>query len=99
MKRLIPLAGLMLSACATIGTDFDPVAVEAIPMGTPQAQVIAQLGAPTARTRLADGSTHLLWSYGRGTAFGGSTGKAVMLQFDSAGRYTGIVSSSQTTVR
>lgn len=99
MRAFAVGALLVLAGCATVGQDIDFAAVEAIPVGTTQADVVARLGQPTARTRLADGTMQLLWSYGSSKFLGSTVGKATVLGFDKDGRYTGVVTTSQSNVR
>lgn len=89
---------LLVSGCASVGTNFDPAAVQSLQPGMTEAQVIQVLGSPNSRTRLADGSEMLGWTYGHAVAFGSASGKAAILRFGPDGRYVGIMSSTETRV-
>lgn len=96
MRQLLCCLAFLTAGCATVGTNFDVASVQSIQPGTSEAQVIAMLGRPNVRTRLTDGSEMLVWSYGHAAAFGSATGKSAALEFDPAGRYIGVVSTSET---
>lgn len=101
MKRriLAAVVPVLLAGCATAGNDFSLTTVESLNAGMSQSEVIALLGQPTGRTRLADGSSQLIWSHAKANAFGSARSKAVVLRFDTDGKYTGEMSSNQTDVR
>jgi hypothetical protein len=98
MRIAIAFAAILLSGCVSVGTNYDPAVAISLPVGIPEAEVIRQLGQPNNITVLADGTRNLLWMHSTGNAFGHGAARAIILHFDQQGRYTGMVSSTQTEV-
>lgn len=98
MKSLVMCVALLLSACVSVGTNYDPAVAMSLPIGMSEAEVIQRLGQPNNITVLADGTRNLLWLHSTGNALGQARAKSVILHFDAQGRYTGVVSSTQTRV-
>jgi hypothetical protein len=98
MRVAVLIAAALLGGCVSVGTNYDPAVAMTLPVGTPQAEVIRRLGQPNNITMLADGSRNLLWMHSTGNALGQGRARAVILHFDREGRYTGMVSSTQTRV-
>jgi hypothetical protein len=98
MKRVLLAAALALAGCVSAGTNYDPAAVSTLTLGMTEAQVIQRLGQPNNVTVLADGTRNLLWMHSTGNALGQGRARAVILRFDQQGRYTGMVSSTQTRI-
>lgn len=98
MRWKIALTALALSGCVSMGTNYDPAVAQSLPIGMSEAEVIQRLGQPNNITVTADGTRQLLWMYSTGTALGTGKARSVILKFDSNGRYTGMVSSTQTRI-
>ena len=98
MRIALLLAAVALSSCVSMGTNYDPAVAQSLPVGVSEAEVIQRLGQPNNVTILQDGSRQLLWLHSRGTAFGTAKARSVILRFDPQGRYTGMVSSTQTQI-
>jgi hypothetical protein len=98
MRIAILIAATALSGCVSVGTNYDPAVAMSLPIGTSEAQVVRQLGQPNNITVLADGTRNLLWMHSTGNALGQGRSRAVILHFDAHGRYTGMVSSTQTKI-
>jgi hypothetical protein len=99
-SRFIPaVAAVLLSGCATIGTNYDPAIIDSFEPGMSKAQIITQLGRPMTVASLPDGRQQLMWVYSRGTMFGTARGQSVMLMFDKQGSYIGVVSQAETNIR
>ncbi|MBL0947597.1 hypothetical protein [Brevundimonas sp.] len=105
MKRLatvlsaLTLSTVALGGCVSMGTDYDPTAVDQIVPGTPMAEVIARLGQPNNRMTLANGQTQLLWMHSTGTAWGTGEARSVALLFDAQGKFVRVVMTNQTDMR
>lgn len=65
MKKVILLAAILLiSACATVGNQFDMSKIDQIKIGqTTQQEVVTLLGQPLSISRSGDGHTFLGYSY------------------------------------
>src|SRR5688500_15313373 len=98
MRKILLLAAALLMGCASAGTNYDPAVVQTLSVGMPEAEVVRRLGQPNNITILPDGTRQLLWMHATGNALGQGRSKAVILRFDQQGRYTGLVSSSQTRI-
>ena len=98
MRLLLLLATVIVSGCVSVGTNYDPAVAMSLQVGTPEAEVIRRLGQPNNVTVLADGTRQLLWMHSSGNALGQGRSRAVVLRFDAQGRYTGMVSSTQTQI-
>jgi hypothetical protein len=89
---------LLLAGCVSMGPNYDPAMVDTLVPGTPKSEVIARLGRPTSTARLGDGRQQLMWVHSRGS-LGRAEARAVTLIFDAEGRYIGLVSQSETSIR
>jgi hypothetical protein len=98
MRIALLLMAALLSGCVSAGTNYDPAVAMSLSIGTPEAEVIRRLGQPNNVTILPDGSRQLLWMHSSGNALGQGRSRAVILRFDQQGRYTGMVSSTQTQI-
>lgn len=87
------------TGCVSMGPDYDVAAVDQLKPGMAKAEVIAQLGRPTSTVRLPDGREQLMWVHSRGTMLGTAKARSVMLMFDAAGTYSGMVSQAETDLR
>jgi hypothetical protein len=94
----ISLAALafVLSACASVGTDFNDANLNKLKPGvTSEAEAIRLLGAgPTSRTYQADGSYMAAWQHVSATFLGVTDNKLVYLMFDKNQIYTRLVSAT-----
>jgi hypothetical protein len=95
---MIGIAALALSGCVSMGTNYDPVVAQSLPIGTSETEAIQRLGQPNNVTVLADGTRNLMWLHSTGNALGQAKARSVILHFDREGRYTGMVSSNQTQI-
>ncbi|MEG3089182.1 hypothetical protein [Sphingomonas sp. PB4P5] len=93
------VAGALLTACVSMGPDYDPAAVEQLRPGMDKATVIAQLGRPTSVASLPDGKQQLMWIHSRGDMLGRGQARSVMLMFGADGKYIGLVSQAETNLR
>jgi hypothetical protein len=98
MKIEVFLAAVLLSGCVSVGTNYDPTVAMSLPVGMSEAEVIQRMGQPNNVTVLADGTRNLLWQHSTGNALGQGRARSVILHFDEQGRYTGVVSSTQTQI-
>jgi hypothetical protein len=98
MKIEVFLAAVLLSGCVSVGTNYDPTVAMSLPVGMSEAEVIQRMGQPNNVTVLADGTRNLLWLHSTGNALGQGRARSVILHFDEQGRYTGVVSSTQTQI-
>lgn len=96
MRISILLAAALLGGCVSMGTNYDPVVAQNLPVGTSEAEAIQRLGQPNNITVLTDGTRNLMWLHSTGNALGQAKARSVILHFDQQGRYTGMVSSTQT---
>lgn len=104
MKKLATvIAALTLSAvtagCVSVGTNYDPAAVDQIAAGTPMTDVIARLGQPNSRTTLPNGQTQLMWLHSTGTAWGTADARSAALLFDADGKFIRVITTNQTSMR
>lgn len=95
---IIVLGAALVGGCASMGTNYDATAVEAIEVGTPMSAVIARLGPPNSRTVMPYGSTLLLWMHSSATAFGSGQSRSAGLQFDAQGRFVRVIQTTQTNL-
>lgn len=87
MRKLTLLsAGLLLTACVSVGTNYDVNALEQLKPGMSRGEVVSLLGKPNTEAKLPDGKTVLGWVHSTGTAFGGASARSVSLQFDPNGK-------------
>ena len=98
MRFMIGLAVLALAGCVSMGPNYDPAVAQSLPVGTSEAEAIRLLGQPNNVTVLTDGTRNLMWLHSTGNALGQGKARSVILHFDQEGRYTGMVSSSQTRI-
>ena len=96
MRISILLAAALLGGCVSMGTNYDPVVAQNLPVGTSETEAIQRLGQPNNITVLTDGTRNLMWLHSTGNALGQAKARSVILHFDQQGRYTGMVSSTQT---
>jgi hypothetical protein len=97
MKLICPImTALALAGCVSIGTNYDEAAVDRLVKGMSRSDVVAVLGKPNNITRQGNGSSIALWMHSTGNALGQGRSRMLMLGFDADGKYTGIVSESQT---
>lgn len=90
MKRLIPLAAaLLLAGCVSMGTDYDPAAVDRLQVGMTKGEVIRMLGQPNQVIALSGGGQKLIWVHSTGSMFGANA-RSVGLPFDADGRLTDV---------
>lgn len=90
MKRGIILgAALMLTACVSMGTNFDPAAVERLRVGMTKAEVIRMLGQPNQVVANSDGTERLIWVHSTGSMFGANA-RSLGLPFGADGRLTDV---------
>jgi hypothetical protein len=99
MRLTLLLAAAALSGCVSMGTNYDPAVAQSLPVGISQSEVVQRLGEPNNITVLPDGTRNLMWLHSTGTAWGTAKARSVILRFDQQGRYTGMVSASQTQMR
>jgi len=85
LKFFAPGLLLLIAACASSGTNFDPGVASALRMGMDKAEVIAALGKPNQVLTRADSTQTLIWSHASGSVFGMKS-KAVALPFSADGK-------------
>jgi hypothetical protein len=95
---MILAAALLSGGCVSMGTNYDPIVAQNLQLGTSEAEAIQRLGQPNNVTVLADVSRNLMWLHSTGNALGQAKARSVILRFDQQGRYTGMVSSTQTQI-
>ena len=73
-RLLTPLAACLtsLSACVSMGTNYDPNRVSALHAGMTESEVIGLLGKPNAIATNANGQRVLVWMHSTGSMFGAS---------------------------
>ncbi|MEQ9845656.1 hypothetical protein [Pectobacterium brasiliense] len=80
-KIFIAIVVVALSACASVGKNFDESQLNNIHKGsTTEQNVIAYFGAPMSQTVDSEGNRTLMWTYSHATAFGKPEGKALIIQ-------------------
>jgi hypothetical protein len=90
MKRLLPFtAALLLAGCVSMGSNYDPAAVDRLQVGMTKAQVIQMLGQPNQIVTLAGGGQKLIWVHSTGSMLGANA-RSVGLPFDGNGRLTDV---------
>lgn len=88
MKRIFPItAAALLAGCVSMGTNYDPAAVDRLQVGMTKVQVIQMLGQPNQVVTLADGGQKLIWVHSTGSMFGANA-RSVGLPFGPDGRLT-----------
>lgn len=90
MKKSIILgAALMLTACVSMGTNYDPAAVNRLRVGMTKAEVVQLLGQPNQVVRNSDGSERLIWVHSTGSMLGANA-RSVGLPFGPHGRLSDV---------
>lgn len=88
-------APLLLGACASSGTNFDPKLVDQLkPKVTQLDEAIRLLGNPNSVTKRADGTKVVQWIY-FSIVMGSSTSKHVVVVFDQKDVLVQVVQQSQ----
>ncbi len=95
---LLTAAAVVPTGCVSMGPNYNPAVVQSLRPGMDRSEVIALLGRPTSRVRLADGSQHLMWIHSKGSMFG-ATARAVTLIFGADDKYVGTFSEAETDIR
>lgn len=86
MKRIFPIAiAALLAGCVSMGTNYDPAAVDRLQVGMTKAQVIQMLGQPNQTITLSGGGQKLTWVHSTGSMFGANA-RSVGLPFGADGR-------------
>lgn len=99
MKRFIPIcAALLLAGCVSMGTNYDPAAVNRLQKGMTQTEVIQMLGKPNTISTLPDGRVQLGWVHSTGSMFGANA-RAVSLLFDANGKLLQTISQNQIDMK
>lgn len=88
-KHLVILAALLCGACVSMGTNYDPAAVDRLQVGMTKAQVVQMLGQPNQVVTNSDGSERLIWVHSTGSVMGAKA-RSVGLPFGSDGRLTDV---------
>ncbi|MBN3344975.1 hypothetical protein H5A44_21455 [Pectobacterium brasiliense] len=71
----------LLSACVSVGKNFDESQLANIHKGSTTEQgVISYFGAPMSQTVDSDGNRILMWTYSHANSFGKAEGKTLMIQ-------------------
>ena len=76
---------ILLSACVSMGTNYDPNRVNALHAGMAESEVVALLGKPNAVATNANGQRVLVWMHSTGSMFGASA-RSLSLVFGSDDR-------------
>lgn len=84
-RSLAAIASLLLAGCVSMGTNYDPAAVDRLQVGMTKAQVIQMLGQPNQSITLAGGGQKLIWVHSTGSMFGANA-RSVGLPFGPDGR-------------
>lgn len=86
MKRVLPIAfAALLVGCVSMGTNYDPAAVDRLHVGMTKAEVIRLLGQPNQVVTLSGGGQKLVWVHSTGSMFGAEA-RSVGLPFGPDGR-------------
>ena len=88
-KQIVVLAALLTAGCMSVGTNYDPAAVERLRVGMSKAEVIQMLGRPNQVITNSDGSERLVWVHSTGSMFGANA-RSVGLPFGTDGRLTDV---------
>lgn len=88
-KQIVVLAALLITGCMSVGTNYDPTAVERLRVGMSKAEVIQMLGRPNQVITNSDGSERLVWVHSTGSMFGANA-RSVGLPFGPDGRLTDV---------
>lgn len=90
---------IILTACASVGTNFDPVRADSLTPGMTLDQVQKQLGKRNSEVIRPDGQRLETWIYSRGTAWGTGSSRSLSLLFDADGKFVRVVSRNQADMR
>lgn len=86
MKRILPIAvAALLAGCVSMGTNYDPAAVDHLQVGMTKAEVIRMLGQPNQVVTLSGGGQKLIWVHSTGSMFGANA-RSVGLPFGPDGK-------------
>jgi hypothetical protein len=88
-KQIVVVAALLSTGCMSVGTNYDPAAVERLRVGMTEAEVIQMLGKPNQVIGNSDGSERLIWVHSTGSMFGANA-RSVGLPFGPDGRLTDV---------
>ena len=88
-KHYVGLAALLLAGCVSMGTDYDPAAVDRLQVGMTKAQVIQMLGQPNQVVTNSDGTSRMIWVHSTGSMLGAKA-RSVGLPFDRNGKLTDV---------
>jgi hypothetical protein len=88
-KQLVVLVAFLCGACVSMGTNFDPAAVDRLQVGMTKAQVIQMLGQPNQVIANSDGSERLIWVHSKGSMLGANA-RSVGLPFGPDGKLTDV---------
>jgi hypothetical protein len=83
------IAALLLTGCVSMGTNYDPDAIDRLRIGMTTAEVIQLLGQPNQVVNNSDGTQRLVWVHSTGSMFGANA-RSVGLPFGADGRLTEI---------
>lgn len=86
-KYAVFAAALMLAGCVSMGTNYDPAAVQQLQVGMTKDQVIQMLGKPNQVINYADSSEKLIWVHSTGSMLS-ATARSVGLPFGADGKLT-----------
>ena len=88
MKRSFPIAAaIILAGCVSMGTNYNPAAIDRLQVGMTKAEVIQMLGQPNQVITLSGGGQKLVWVHSTGSMFGAEA-RSVGLPFGSDGKLT-----------
>jgi hypothetical protein len=88
-KYHLVFAALALAGCVSMGTNYDPAAVERLRIGMTKVEVIQMLGRPNQVITNSDGSERLVWVHSTGSMFEANA-RSVGLPFGPDGRLTDV---------
>lgn len=89
-------AALLLSGCASIGTDYNSAILAQLKPGMTEAEVIARMGPPNGRTELYGGYTQLMWLHSSANVFGSGGAKSAAVLIDRNGKFVSVISTTET---
>lgn len=95
MRALIICGALLLSACVSVGTDYDEQRAAALRPGMSKQEVIAALGNPNSVVTLQDGRQQLTWVHSTGSMFGAQA-RSITLPFGRDGALLQVVGGPTT---
>ena len=91
-KQLVAMAALLCGACVSMGTNYDPAAVDRLQVGMTKAQVVQMLGQPNQVIANSDGSERLIWVHSTGSMLGAKA-RSVGLPFGVDGKLSEVPSA------